>query len=228
MYRYDNAAMTGEPVELSHGNCWKDTYKNAEGVDTDYLYIVDELKLENVQVQPRFYKVVYGSGVELKDPATSQILYEDGDRTAVLYETGRKDVYKRQIPYGLSRSDFTTETSFEITSLSSNRYYFYVIAAYNAYGVAGSVQVGKFDTCFEGNPLEVVSATYNNVDITKKENNRELEQGNTLSVTVTADFIRGGSAVLCRELNGSEVQLSRYNQGSFTLQEDGRYTATLT
>ncbi|PWM26153.1 MAG: hypothetical protein DBX44_01025, partial [Oscillospiraceae bacterium] len=102
VYRYDNAAMTGEPVELSHGNYWKDTYKNAEGVDTDYLYIVDELKLENVQVQPRFYKVVYGSGVELKDPATSQILYEDGDRTAVLYETGRNHELGDTVPAKLA------------------------------------------------------------------------------------------------------------------------------
>lgn len=102
VYRYDNAAMTGEPVELSHGNYWKDTYKNAEGVDTDYLYIVDELKLENVQVQPRFYKVVYGSGVELKEPVTSQILYEDGDRTAVLHETGRNHELGDTVPAKLA------------------------------------------------------------------------------------------------------------------------------
>ena len=102
VYRYNNAAMTGEPVELSHGNYWKDTYKNAEGVDTDYLYIVDELKLENVQVQPRFYKVVYGSDVELKEPVTSQILYEDGDRTAVLYETGRNHELGDTVPAKLA------------------------------------------------------------------------------------------------------------------------------
>ena len=88
--------------------------------------------------------------------------------------------------------------------------------------------MGTFDTCFEGKPLEVVSATYNNVDITKKENNRELEQGNTLSVTVTADFIRGGSAVLCRTVNGAEERLTGYPAIYFQQQEDGRYTATLT
>lgn len=102
VYRYDNAAMTGTPVTLSYGNYWKDTYKNAEGKDTDYLYIVDELKLENGQVQPRYYKVVYGSGVVLQGPAASQILYENGQRTAVLYETGRNHELNDDVPAQLA------------------------------------------------------------------------------------------------------------------------------
>ena len=103
VYRYDNAAMTGTPVTLSHGNYWKDTYKNAEGKDTDYLYIVDELLLVDGKVQPRYYKVVYGSGVELKEPETSQILYdENGERTAVLGETGRNHELGDDVPAQIS------------------------------------------------------------------------------------------------------------------------------
>ncbi len=119
VYRYDDASMTGNPVELSNGNYWKDTYRNAEGKDTDYLYIVDELRLEDGQVQPRYYKVVYGSGVELQDPVTSQILYdESGERTAVLYETGRNHELGDNVPAQLSVKAVNNSKSEEQVTVS--------------------------------------------------------------------------------------------------------------
>ena len=129
------------------------------------------------------------------------------------------------IPAGFQMANYPTGTSQSVSSLRDNKYYFYGIAAYNAAGVAGILRIGTFDTCFTGKTLEAIDVTYNGVSILE-DGGTNLVQGGTLSVTVTADFIRGGSAVLCRTENGEAVRLT--NAVSFIQQPGGGYAATLT
>ena len=138
------------------------------------------------------------------------------------------------IPAGFILKDFPTaagENSYTM-SLRANYYYFYVIAAYNEFGTAGPIQFGTFDTCFENDPLNVTAVTFNDVDITVEDNNKELEQGGTLSVTVTSEVVTGGYIQLCRMYEGAEKVLAGgpYGGGDqfFKEQGNGTYAATIT
>lgn len=93
VYRYDNASYEGTPTVLSYGNYWKDTY-TIDGIDHDLLYVVDQLTRDGSgNILPAYYKVLYGSSLQVTNLIGSQIVYlstgEGAERSAVFYTTGR-------------------------------------------------------------------------------------------------------------------------------------------
>ncbi|MDR1157179.1 MAG: PKD domain-containing protein, partial [Oscillospiraceae bacterium] len=125
--RYDTPPegrdMTADPgVTLSGGNYWKSTYTNDEGIETEYLYVVDELRRDGAagDILPRWYTVTYGAGGELSELKTSQITYEkrpmtdDLVRMATFSETGRPhdegDTVPMEIQVRLTNHAFHPET----------------------------------------------------------------------------------------------------------------------